>query len=80
MLSTRHDAIDIGITHREHEVLRLIATGATNRQIAQSLTISKETVKTHVSNILRKLGAASRAEAVGLGYGLGLLNLEDRCS
>lgn len=64
------------LTAREADVLRLLVTGATNRQIAQALCISRETVKTHVANILHKLDAASRAEAVGLAYSRGLLPLE----
>lgn len=66
---------DIQLTAREQDVLRLLATGATNRQIAQELYIGKETVKTHVSNILRKFGASSRTEAVGLSYAWGMLSV-----
>lgn len=66
------------LTDREGDVLKIMATGATNRQIAQRLTISKETVKTHVSHILRKFDASCRTEAVGVGYALGLLNPGDR--
>lgn len=50
---------------RELEVLELIVTGRRNRQIASQLGISENTVKFHISRILRKLGAGSRAEAVG---------------
>ena len=52
------------LSRREVEVLRLLADGHTNRRIASRLVVSEPTVKTHVRNILRKLGAANRAEAV----------------
>jgi DNA-binding CsgD family transcriptional regulator len=52
------------LTRREQEVLTLLVAGATNRAIAQELVLSSETVKSHVSNILRKLRVASRSEAV----------------
>jgi len=55
----RHDAL----TAREHEILALLATGATNLQIADQLVLSESTVKSHVKRILRKLPAANRAEA-----------------
>lgn len=54
------------LTPREREVLALIEDGATNRQIAQALVISEKTVSVHVSNLLGKLGAAHRGEAVAL--------------
>ena len=54
------------LTDRELEVLALMVKGLTNRQIGQQLTISPSTVKHHVSNILSKLEASSRAEATAL--------------
>jgi DNA-binding CsgD family transcriptional regulator len=54
------------LTPRELDVMRLMATGETNYQIARRLVISEGTVKTHVSNILGKLKAANRAQAVSL--------------
>ena len=51
------------LTEREVEVLRLIATGATNREIAEALVISAGTVKNHVSNILNRLGLRDRTQA-----------------
>ena len=51
------------LTTREEEVLRLLADGLTDRQIAESLTVSPRTVETHVSSVLHKLGARNRAEA-----------------
>lgn len=52
-----------GLTAREVEVLRLLAAGLTDREIADSLTISGRTVEAHVSSVLHKLGARNRAEA-----------------
>lgn len=57
-LAKQHD-----ITERELEVLRLIATGATNREIADALVVSEGTVKNHVSNILSRLGLRDRIQA-----------------
>jgi NarL family two-component system response regulator LiaR len=54
------------LTPREREVLELIVAGLNNPQIAARLTISRSTVKTHVSSILSKLGVASRADAIRL--------------
>jgi two-component system, NarL family, response regulator LiaR len=51
------------LTERETEILRLIATGKANKEIASALTIGEKTVKTHVSNILAKLGVQSRTQA-----------------
>jgi DNA-binding CsgD family transcriptional regulator len=52
------------LTAREAEVIELVSSGATNNEIASALVISESTVKSHVKHILRKLGAANRAEAV----------------
>jgi two-component system, NarL family, response regulator LiaR len=54
------------LTEREREVLGLLVKGLTNQEIAQRLTVSAHTAKFHVSNVLSKLGAASRTEAVAL--------------
>jgi ATP/maltotriose-dependent transcriptional regulator MalT len=55
---------DLGISNREYEVLQLISTGLSNLEIAQKLFISESTVKTHVSNLLMKLDAKRRTQAV----------------
>ena len=54
----------IGITQREYEVLRLVAAGHSNLEISKELFISESTVKTHVSNVLVKLDAKRRTQAV----------------
>ncbi len=64
---------DIGLTARELEVLRLVASGRSNREIAAELFISPKTASVHVSNILGKLGAASRGEAAARAYALRLV-------
>lgn len=61
------------LTAREHEVLRLVAAGRTNGEIGQTLFISTKTASVHVSNILAKLGVASRGEAAALAHQHGLL-------
>jgi DNA-binding CsgD family transcriptional regulator len=57
-----------GLTPREVDVLRLVATGATNREVADRLVISEKTVARHVSNIFSKLGVASRAGATAYAF------------
>jgi DNA-binding CsgD family transcriptional regulator len=57
-----------GLSHREIEILRLIASGRTNRAIADELAISEKTVARHVSNILNKLDVSSRAAATAYAY------------
>jgi DNA-binding NarL/FixJ family response regulator len=57
-----------GLTARELQVLRLLATGATNRAIASELVVAEKTVDRHVSNIFTKLGVSSRAAATAYAY------------
>jgi two-component system, NarL family, response regulator YdfI len=61
------------ITSREAEVLRMLAEGMVNKDIAHRLGISEHTVKFHISSILEKLGASTRTEAVRLGIRRGLI-------
>ena len=68
---------DEPLTGREEEVLALVAEGRSNREIGKQLFISAKTVSVHVSNILAKLGAAGRTEAVALARRRGLLT-DDR--
>jgi DNA-binding CsgD family transcriptional regulator/tetratricopeptide (TPR) repeat protein len=62
----------LGLTPRELEVLALVAEGRSNRQVADALFISAKTASVHVSNILAKLGVASRVEAAAVAHRLGL--------
>jgi LuxR family maltose regulon positive regulatory protein len=61
------------LTDRELEVLRLLAAGRRNRDIAQELVVTLETVKKHTSHIFDKLGAANRTEAAAHARRLGLI-------
>jgi DNA-binding NarL/FixJ family response regulator len=61
------------LTAREAEVLALVAQGLTNRAVGQRLFISDKTVSVHLSNVMAKLGAASRTEAVSRAHRRGLL-------
>lgn len=64
---------DLGITAREYEVLLMIANGLSNQEIADQLFISESTVKTHVSNLLTKLDAKRRTQAVTNAKALNIL-------
>ena len=63
------------LSEREREVLNLIATGMTNAQIAERLVISERTVKSHVNNILSKLGVTDRTQAATTALQRGLVHL-----
>jgi NarL family two-component system response regulator LiaR len=63
----------LGITPREIEILELIAAGLSNREIAERVHVSENTVKTHSSRVFAKLGAQRRTQAVQLGKSLRLI-------
>jgi ATP/maltotriose-dependent transcriptional regulator MalT len=64
---------DLGITRRELEILELIAQGLSNREIANKLFVSENTVKTHSSRLFDKLSARRRTQAVQIGKEMGLI-------
>jgi DNA-binding CsgD family transcriptional regulator len=64
---------ELGITPRELQILELIANGLSNREIAEKLFVSENTVKTHSSRLFDKLSAKRRTQAVQLGKELGLI-------
>ena len=63
------------LTSREMEVLRLVADGSRNRDIAEKLFISEETVKVHIKHIMEKLGASDRTQAVAIALRRGVIQL-----
>src|SRR5574341_5808 len=73
----RESGIGHSLTEREVAVLKLLAHGRTNRQIADELVVGEETVKTHVGNILSKLHLAHRTQAVIYALKQGLVSLDD---
>jgi len=66
---------DETLTEREVEVLKEVANGNRNRNIAEKLFISEETVKVHIKHIMEKLGAADRTQAVAIGVRRGIIQL-----
>ena len=63
---------EVGLSQRESEVLVLLATGLSNRLIADELILGEETIKTHLRSIYRKLGVSDRAQAVGAALRQGI--------
>jgi two-component system, NarL family, response regulator len=68
-------ATDDALTPREIDVLRLVAKGNANKAIASQLSLTEETVKSHIRNILAKLGANDRTHAVAIGLQRGIIEL-----
>jgi DNA-binding NarL/FixJ family response regulator len=66
------------LSERERQVLAMLAHGWSNRRIAETCFLSLNTVRTHVQNVLVKLGVDSKLEAAALAHGRGLVSLEDR--
>jgi len=66
---------DESLTEREIDVLREVANGNRNRDIAEKLFISEETVKVHIKHIMEKLSASDRTEAVAIGVRRGIIHL-----
>jgi DNA-binding NarL/FixJ family response regulator len=72
-VDTADDEADrLGLTHREREVLELLASGQSNRQIGEQLFMAESTAGVHVSNILGKLGVSRRHEAAAVAHRIGL--------
>ncbi|MBI3152269.1 MAG: helix-turn-helix transcriptional regulator [Chloroflexi bacterium] len=65
------------LTCRENEILKLIADGKSNRDIASDLSISESTVENHIHNIYRKLGIVNRAQAVAFAYQAGMVLVDN---
>jgi ATP/maltotriose-dependent transcriptional regulator MalT len=66
------------LTNREHQILRLIADGLTNREISCNLAIRESTVENHIHHIYEKLGITNRAQAVAHAFRLGTASFRDR--
>lgn len=75
--TSRARAEAFSVTAREHDVLLLVAEGMTNKEIGARLSITEDTVKKHVQNLIRKLGAADRTQAAITALRMGLIESED---
>lgn len=73
----RSEKTDTQLSEREHKVLQHMALGFTNKEIAERMSVSAETVKTHVANILAKFGLAHRMQAVIYALKQGLITLDE---
>ena len=73
--SNDDESYEVRLTEREQEILRMVAKGLTNPQIAERLVISVSTVNFHVHNVLDKLGAKTRTEAVSIAAREGLISI-----
>ena len=71
-------AVIDSLTEREHEILRLLASGLSNAEIGEQLVVTEATVKTHVSSILRKLGVRDRVQAVIAAYDASVVSPRSR--
>jgi DNA-binding NarL/FixJ family response regulator len=78
--SRRHSGLRQPLSHRELEVLRLVADGLENQAIADVLFVSVETIRTHVKSILRKLSSRDRTHAVARAFRSGVLAIDDDVS
>jgi DNA-binding NarL/FixJ family response regulator len=77
----RHNEVELGLlTERETEILRLLATGKSNAELAAHLFLGEGTIKTHVSHVLTKLGIRDRMQAVIFAYESGLIEHGQRAS
>lgn len=74
LIGALFEAPPAGLTPRELEVLRAVADGCTNRQVASRLGVSEDTIKTHLSRAMEKLGAADRTHAIAILLRRGLLD------
>jgi DNA-binding NarL/FixJ family response regulator len=70
------EAENVGLTRREHEILRLVAEGGTNGEVARRLWVTEQTVKFHLANIFRKLGVTNRTQASRWAHSHGLLQVD----
>jgi DNA-binding NarL/FixJ family response regulator len=67
------EVVDLGLTQREDDILKALADGLSNKQIARQFWLSEQTIKFHLTNIYRKLGVSSRTEAVRHAYEHGVI-------
>lgn len=75
--STTMESGQFNLNEREEELLRLLASGASNNEIAQQLFLTEGTVRNYISDLFKKLGVSDRTQAVVIGFRYGLIDLRD---
>ena len=71
--ASSHEAQDVNLTEREHQILTLVASGLSNQEIAEHIFLSRHTLETHIRHVYRKLAVSNRTKAISKAREIGLI-------